>query len=165
MINIAKRKALMISLILISLSFQKDNELNKPNIEIMENSNYFGKYSKGKIYIGDINFLKALNNKENGDVLVLDARDSKDDPCLKILDSSSIIDEKDRDDIIKVLCRYEELFPSDWKRSFDSMKIEWYVHNLLYYLNIERDRTKDVDLNNADEEMYNNKVLKKVLKV
>lgn len=35
-----------------------------------------------------------------------------------------------------------------WKRSFFSMKMEWICHNFLYSVGYEKDRTRDVDLDN-----------------
>ena len=44
------------------------------------------------------------------------------------------------------------------------MKLEWEVHNVLYQVKYERERTKDVDFNNADELQYSQAVLKRMIK-
>ena len=42
------------------------------------------------------------------------------------------------------------------------MRLEWLMHNLSFLFNYQQHRTEDVDLNNADEELYDNKLLQKV---
>jgi len=41
------------------------------------------------------------------------------------------------------------------------MLIEWEVHNVLYNVHYQINRTKDVDFNNADEEVYRTLKLKR----
>lgn len=38
-----------------------------------------------------------------------------------------------------------------WTRTAWSIVVEWVAHNGAYYLNVQRDRTGDVDLDNNDE--------------
>ncbi|MBR2828773.1 MAG: hypothetical protein IKE70_06035, partial [Bacilli bacterium] len=66
-------------------------------------------------------------------------------------------------DIIDSLLQYEEMNPSMWDRSRDSMKLEWYMHNISYSLNHKRDSSIDVDFDNKDEEVYNSKILVKMM--
>ncbi len=64
-----------------------------------------------------------------------------------IFNSRIITSPRDMKDIIhKIRCMVTEECAIH-KRSVSSMVYEWRVHNLLYTLGIERDRTKDVDLN------------------
>ena len=63
-----------------------------------------------------------------------------------------------------IILIYDSLYPSDWKRSIESMRVEWTVHNLLYDIGYERARTRDVDLDNLEEEKYNNKILRRIIK-
>lgn len=126
----------------------KINRITNDNIEA------FAKYSNGYIYIGDKEYLNNLTNIKETDVLIEDQRSNKNDPDMIIHDSYKIVDENIMYEIINIICDYEELNPSNWNRSKQSMKSEWLAHNLSYYLNYKRNRTADVDLNNNDEEKY-----------
>lgn len=110
-------------------------------------------YRYGTIYIGDKEYLNQIELLNNNDVLVLDRRDDKD-PNLKIFNSYRFDDYLIRDEIISCLLYYEELFPTKWNRSKNSLKREWLVHNMMHYIGYSRDRTTDVDLNNSDEKKY-----------
>ena len=118
-------------------------------------SDAYSEYSKGNIYIGNREFLNNLSNVEEDDILILDKRSGKD-PDMKIYNSYLIMDSEIIDEVLDVILRYESENPSDWNRTKKTMKKEWYIHNILYYLNFNRERTKDVDLNNNDEEFYAN---------
>lgn len=137
----------------------------KPNYEILitdDESDAFGKYGGGLIYIGDYAYLRELKNTiSDGDILVLDRR-NRQDPDMQVQDSYLITNQDDIKDIINCLIEYESIYPTNWNRSLDSMTVEWEVHNLFYKLNYQRNRTDDVDLNNADEKLYNNIILKKL---
>lgn len=45
---------------------------------------------------------------------------------------------------------YRALTEFGFNRTFKSMEREWAAHNVLYRLNYERERTKDVDLNKSE---------------
>ena len=128
----------------------------------------FGEYSKGKIYIGDREFIESLNGKiHKGDILIeqgYKVDEGYNDPNYKIYSSYLITDKSDRNDILNVLQNYNNKNPWGFNRSLDSMRIEWTVHNILYYLGYEQKRTKDVDLNNGDEDIYSNQILKRLIK-
>ena len=113
-------------------------------------------YSNGFIYIGESKCLNTIEHKE-GNVLVLDARNLKN-PCMKIFDSYKITNEKVQKEIIDELLHHEEVHPTKWERTKKSMVNEWYAHNTLYNLNIKRTRTRDVDLDNSDEDVYKEKL-------
>ena len=63
-----------------------------------------------------------------------------------------------------ILYIYELQHPSNWNRTIDSMIVEWKVHNLLHSIGYKLKRTTDVDLNNEDEIIYNDMVLKFILR-
>ncbi len=108
------------------------------------------------MYIGNTKCLNSIDYKEEN-ILILDARDLKN-PCMKIFDSYKIEDEKIQKEVIDKLLYHEEVHPSKWERTKKSMINEWYAHNTLYNLNIKRTRTRDVDLDNSDEEVYKEKL-------
>ena len=45
------------------------------------------------------------------------------------------------------------------------MRLEWYIHNLIHDFTPETDHSTDVDLNNSDEQIYDIKVLRRILKL
>jgi len=162
-----KKKLLAISTALVLLTaYSSIDHLYQPNYEIVEEnpSGPFGCYSCGYIYIGSLTYLKSLTDITENDILVLDQR-YKADPNMKIFSSYRITDKDLRNEILEVLCRYEECYPSPWNRSIESMRLEWLMHNLSYYINNEPNRAGDVDLNNNEEEYYNNPVLRKIFKI
>ncbi len=99
-----------------------------------------------------------------GDVLIEDFRYG-DNPDMCIYDSYKIDDKDKRNDILEVLCLYEDMYPSSWDRSIDSMRLEWYMHNLGHYLNYKKDHNDNVDLDNEDEDDFDNKVLTRLLRL
>jgi len=115
------------------------------------------KYSDGLIYIGDDKCISTILNKKENDYLVLDDR-SKSNPDMKIYNSYKIQDEAKMKEIINILLAHEELRPSNWNRTLNSLLNEWDAHNKLYNLHIQRERTADVDLDNRDEDLYKNKL-------
>ena len=137
-----------------------------PNYEIVEENpcGPFACYSYGNIYIGSSKYLKNLTNITENDILVEDQRFSTD-PNMKIYSSYKINDKKIRNEILEVLCKYEECYPSPWNRSIESMRLEWLMHNVSYHFNHEKRRAGDVDLNNNDEAYYDKPVLRKILKL
>ena len=101
------------------------------NYEIIEQEDYFANYSNGKVYIGTKEFIDSLTDINDTDILVIDERNKKD-PDIKILSSYRIMDANIRNEILEIISIYEEKYPSTWKRSITSMKVEWFVHNVLY---------------------------------
>lgn len=134
-----------------------------PEYEILEDGQAYACYRDGDIYIGDEEYLKCVNCKP-GDVLICDTRNAEDSN-FKIYDSYHVTDKEARNDIIEVLLRYEEENPSNWNRTKESMRLEWYVHNLIHDFTPETDHSTDVDLNNSDEQIYDIKVLRRILKL
>lgn len=136
--------SILIVIILSGCSLEKKEENTK--------SNYIP-YSNGRVFIGKQDYLDNINNLTRKDILILDERDKKD-PNIKIYNSIMITNNEEIEEILNLLLEYEEKNPSNWNRTFESMKTEWYYHNIAYYLNYKRERTKDVDLNNNDENKY-----------
>ena len=134
-----------------------------------DESGAIGYYSKGRVFIGDHIYIKSLmGNIRPGDVLIEQGYratgDESLDPNYKIYSSFLIDDKDDRNTILNLLLWYDEQHSFGFNRSLDSLRVEWTVHNILYELGIEKNRTKDVDLNNDDEEKFSNPVLKRLLK-
>ena len=164
----AKRRLLAFSTaLLIATTYYNIDYVYHPSYEIYANDEdkAFGSYSKGNIYIGPLWYLKSLDNINEDDILVQDQRFNISNPNLKIFSSYRITDKELRNEILEVLCRYEECYPSPWDRSIESMRVEWALHNFSYYFNNRRDRTTDVDLNNEDEEKYDSDIARKILKL
>ena len=153
-------------LILIISGYNYEHKYN-PKYEILEeNYDAFARYSKGKIYIGTKSYLIGCIDKiEDGDIIILDQRNSQNDPNMKIISSYKITDKDIRNEILEVLCKYEEKYPSKWNRTIESMRLEWFMHNISYKLNLEQDRTGDVDLDNNDEEYYDNEIIRRIFKL
>ena len=82
-----------------------------------------------------------------------------------ICDSCRIKDKDIRNEVIEVLCKYEEMYPSNWDRSIESMRFEWFCHNAAYYVNYKVDDSSEVDLNNKDEDKYDNKILRRIFRI
>ena len=155
-----KRKLVYLTAFIITLSLHMFSEPPQ-EYEILEDSPAFARYSGGLVYIDDNRNGECL--LQEGDVLVLDQRNSKD-PNIKICDSYKIKSYKERKEILEILCLYEDCFPTEWDRSLESMLLEWNMHNKSYFFDYERKSSTDVDLNNADEEKYDSVVLQKLLK-
>ena len=113
------------------------------------------RYSDGIIYIGKDECLEKIKT-EDKDLLVLDARSEKN-PDIKIYDSYKISNEEKQKEVLTQILNYEKLRPSKWERTINSMVNEWYAHNLMYSFGYQKNRTKDVDLDNNDENTYTQK--------
>ncbi len=117
---------------------------------------------KGKVYI--LQFSENISNTEKEaiadkmtlgihDYAVIDYRIGWD-PDLQVRNSYKANTERERQCVIDILLHYEESYPSDWERSVNSMKNEWYWHNSAYNAGYNTKRAKDVDFNNKDEKNY-----------
>ncbi len=158
------RRTLIVGALLALLSYHFIDFQDNPTYEIIEECDEaFARYSKGKIYIGNKEYLNSLKCINENDILVEDLRDSKD-PDFKIHNSYLVTDRNIRNEILTILLEYEQRYPSNWDRTIESMRLEWLAHNLSYIFNYELHRTADVDLNNEDEKLYDNTMLQKMLK-
>ena len=158
-----KKKVLFTSILITLILAYPYKHKYRSNYCILDDE-AFASYSGGLIYIGDEEYINNLDNINNGDILVIDER-YKNDPNMVICNSCDIKDKDIRNDILEVLCCYEEMYPSNWDRSIESMRFEWYCHNMAYYFNYKTDDSKEVDLNNADEEKYDNKILRRIFRI
>ncbi len=160
-----RRRMLIAGMTLSLLAYGGYEHVYVPQYEIMDETHQeFACYSQGRIFIGNRRFLIGLKDLKEGDILVLDQRNNSD-PNMKIISSYEINDKDVRNEILEVLCRYEEMYPSDWDRTIESMRLEWLMHNLSYDFNNQQHRTRDVDLNNDDERYYDNWFLNLILKI
>ena len=160
-----KKKILYIGAFLFLL-YNHVDKVYYPKYEILQNNLVFARYSGGKIYIGKYSYLKeCYTYYEEGDIFILDSRYSINNPSMKTFSSYEIHDKDIRNEILDVLCRYEECFPSNWDRSIESMRLEWFMHNVSYLFHNRRDRTTDVDLDNNDEEKNDDQFFMKILKL
>ncbi len=150
----------------ITIYIFSDHEYKNDNYIVYQNDEEpFGAYKNGNIYIGDHNYIEGIKDKiKDGDVLIEQGYRTQNDPNYKIYSSYLIKDREDRNAILNVLKIYNAVTNFDFDRSLDSMRVEWSIHNLLYNFGIEKNRTRDVDLNNDDEKIYSNPVLKKIIK-
>ena len=158
--NKLRRKLAGVGAFFVLLSFRvwRPKELK---YEILDSGEAYASYSGGLIYIGRSEYHHY--SLEDGDIFILDSRWDAN-PDMKIFNSYKVLDSCERSEVLSVLCEYEKNNPSEWDRSLESMELEWTLHNLGYYFNVKRDSSADVDLDNSDEEIYNNKVLQKALK-
>ncbi len=147
-----KQKKIALGIMLLFLLNCNKDSINNGVLTSVVSEEGFGEYSKGRVFVGDQAYLDSLE-VENGDVLVLDERDGAN-PNMKVYNSASITDDKDIEIIIRYLLKYEEMDPSDWDRTFRSMRKEWIWHNISYALRLRRDLSRDVDLDNADENNF-----------
>lgn len=116
----------------------------------------FAYYKEGKVYIGDIKYIqKASKICDDNDILILDERQTKN-PNMKIYNSYKIVDNDIKKEVLKILQDYEQTYPSEWNRTFESMYNEWVIHNVLYDFKIKVKHTSDVDLDNEDETLFRN---------
>lgn len=137
----------------------------KPNYKILgKGEEAYASYSNGLVYIGDKEFLDNLHDLNENDVLVLDHRYG-DDPNMEIYNSYIFNDKDIRNEILEIICCYEKEYPSEWDRSIESMRLEWFCHNISWYFNYKTDHTSEVDLDNDDEVKYDQKILSRILKL
>ena len=142
---------------------------NQPNNQkIIYNDTYtsenipYATYNSKDIYIIDIS--KELTSISKNDIYIIDNR-CGEDPNISIYNSYQFKNIEEITTIINLLIDYENKYPTNWNRSFKSMKTEWLIHNICYFFNIQKARTEQVDFNNADEETYLNylKILKEII--
>ena len=138
--------------VLNSSSFvKKDKEYFRSKTKITK---HIIEYNSGKIYIGSEYYLKSVKDELGPfDVLVEDDRNGKD-PDLKIYDSYKIMSNDIKEEIVEALLYYEDVYPSKWDRTKNSLMREWTAHNLGYRFGYNHDSSADVDLNNGDEMTY-----------
>ncbi|MBR1416967.1 MAG: hypothetical protein IJ572_04040 [Bacilli bacterium] len=147
-----KKIILLASVLFISSFYIKDKTYAESSYEIVDD-NSFATSDNGCIYIGKEDYLNSIDSISDDDILILDQRDQIN-PSIKIYSSYKITNSKERNKIIAIIEEYEKKNPSNWNRSTKTMRLEWLVHNILYYFDYETNRTKDVDFENDEEELY-----------
>ena len=155
-LRIKKTCFLIVASSITLASYKKYNKIYIPNHIIIEDKDYFAKYSNGKIYIGTDQYISSIKNKvDYNDVLVIDERNSNN-PSFKILSSYKIHELTKKAEIVSALQKYDSLYPSSnkWDRSTESLMTEWDCHNMAFLFGLWRNRSADVDLDNKDEEKY-----------
>lgn len=162
-----KKKAtallLIYSFILYKFNFKKQPIINYNDDFDGINVNHFASIDdKNILFVNDKDMV--IDDKN---IYVIDYRNT-DDPDISIWNSYKVCSLKEMRCILEVLKEYENRFPSNWDRSMISMEYEWILHNIAYYLNIDVDSSKDVDLNNNDEgrliPKFEDKIKEKVFK-
>lgn len=147
-----RKKAAFLVILYNLMIYKYFNEFNKNDLVYypdycQENINPYARCDGRDVYIvNDEEFIIPSSNC----IKVIDSRNDGD-PDMKIVDSYSINDLREMRNILMVLKKYESDFPSNWNRSILSMEYEWILHNICYRFGYERISTKDVDLNNNDE--------------
>lgn len=122
-------------------------------VEEIDNPHYIGSCFEGNVFIGTENEMKALMKKGVEGIFVIDERNDKD-PNVQIIDSYNIKDKRTMEDVLTIIKQYDDAHPSKWSRTIKSMINEWVMHNLCYATDFYICNSKDVDLNNADEEVF-----------
>lgn len=136
----------------------------KISIESNDENKFVARYSNGYVYIGSYEYLKSINASPN-DIKIYDERNSSD-PNMRVFSSNEIKDKDIRNEILEIICLYEKYYPSNWDRTIETLRLEWFVHNFCYDFNYKRDHTTNVDLDNDDQEIYEKyKILNKILKL
>ena len=163
--NKKKKKLLLASAALLCLAAYPYKKHYHPQFEILNEENGpFAKYSNGYVYIGSEYYLSNLNNISENDVLICDER-YKRDPNMSVYQSYNIDDADIRNEILEIMCVYETMYPSDWDRTIESMRLEWLYHNVSYFFKYKTTHSADTDFNNADESIYDNEVLSRVFRL
>ena len=153
-----RKKAIILlySYLIILLSPKTKAQIKRKEYEIsyneeynIDNNNLFASINDIKIYICN----GYSNNINPNYIYICDMRDDNN-PDIEIYNSYKITDLKEITKILEVLLEYEKKNPSNWNRTIKSMKNEWIIHNICYKYNIEQYRTKEVDLDNSEEEKY-----------
>ncbi len=130
---------------------------------IMESYDYSypknGAEAAGKVYILKLPLSLPVEEREkiadsqtveDREYIVLDMR-GLPDPDMEIRDSYRCMSVTERGCVIDILLEYEKKSPTEWERSKISMENEWNLHNLAYVAGYKVERSKHVNLNNADE--------------
>ena len=88
---------------------------------------------------------------EDGVIFVLDDRRNPIMPNVRIAFSYRQHTAEEMDAVLDVLLLREQADPTAWRRTRDSMRREWELHNLCYRMHLLRGSARHVDLDNKDE--------------
>ena len=162
-----EKKALLLLWTYLILIFTPKSKSNNDTKNVIYNEDYidentpYGTYKMKDIYI--INDPTTKDYNENN-IYIIDDRNDKD-PDMSVYNSYKYNNINDIKAIINILLEYENKYPTEWDRTYKSMKNEWLIHNICYQLHIQRERAGQVDFNNEDEEIYLDffKIIKEIL--
>lgn len=167
MMKTLRKKILLMSIILMAILYIPDHQYKSTDIQEIsyENNNVRAfYYSLGRVFIGDYKTIKSIAPEvSESDILIVDLR-QMEDPDIQILSSYKINDIDIINEVLEIILFYESTDPTNWNRTISSMRNEWEMHNYGYFFHYDEDRTRDVDLNNADEEKYQSEILRKILR-
>ena len=159
-LNKSKKTFILITTYIIFLFVPK----LKSNKQVNYNEEYvysstipYASYSNGNVYIASEELINKMN-KDDNDIYIIDTRHSKNSD-MAICDSYKITSNKEMEEIIDIMLNYEETYPSNWNRTMESMKNEWDIHNICYFLGINKVSSEKVDFDNNDQEKYKSKIL------
>ncbi|MCX4365817.1 MAG: hypothetical protein OSJ70_08625 [Bacilli bacterium] len=162
-----RKKILFASIILLAILYIPDHQYKSIDIQevFSENDNVrIFNYSLGQVFIGDYNTIKKMvQTADETDIFIVDYR-KIDDPDMQVISSYKIKNIDIINEILEIMLYYEKTDPTNWNRTLSSMRNEWEMHNYSYFFHYDEDRTRDVDLNNADENKYRSEILRKVLR-
>lgn len=138
-----------------------------PHYNIVSGESYYATYSNGKIFIGDYAYIKSIDSEiSSNDVIVIDGRSDPVNPYMKVVFPQLITDKEIREEIIEVMQIYEYYRPSDWNRTNPSMRLQWFKHNIHYYISHNLGKTVDIEFSNDKEKKYYNfRVLNRLFKL
>ena len=118
---------------------------------VVDTNDYYATINNRKVY-----FIRTEDKftftPPDDNIYIIDERDNTD-PNISVVDSYKFTDKEIRE-LLSIILRYEEMYPTDWNRTFKSAFREWAFHNRSHNLSLEIERTGQVDLNNEDEEKY-----------
>lgn len=160
-INKGVKTLLILSSYILLFDLTKKDATYIPDYEIVDDNYIYGKYAYGNIYIVNNDDFNKINPTLT-DIIVIDERCERDN--MKIISSYVVRDSQIQQDILNVMLEYEKQYPTPWERSLDSMKLEWYMHNIAYALHWQTKRAKDADFETREEKRYNDPVLKYIFK-
>lgn len=162
-----KKRILLLSIILMAIIYIPDHQYKDMEVQEIttesDNVRVFN-YSLGRVFIGEYYNIKDMVPDANeSDILIIDFRRISD-PNMQVLSSYKIKNIDIINEILEIMLYYESTDPTQWDRTLSSMRNEWKMHNYSYFFRYDEDRTRDVDLNNADEEKYHSEILRKILR-
>lgn len=165
-LNDKKKVLLLLSTYLTLLLIPK---VKAKSHDMQLNDNYeigcediYATYNNRKIYISNESYIYNIIDNDSDGIYIIDSRNANN-PDMKICNSYKIRSKELKNEIIDLLLKYEEDYPSKWDRTKESMYNEWVIHNICYWFSLKKESTKAVDLDNEDEDKYDSKILYKIL--
>ena len=94
----------------------------------------------------------AIAARARGEIAVYDDRFTEN-PSFRIFDSYRIRKNSVKREVLSAMIAYNEVYPSEpaWKRTVNSLVLEWMEHNFAYRVGFLRSRASNVDLDNHAE--------------